>query len=544
MLYFMPPGPKMDGVKPIMRCTSGLSSKWWALLFPARAALGAFWRFPVSRGALLALLAIIVHGTGVSELAAGVSGGEAKTEDTTNKVARLHDTNYDELYRPQFHYSAPRGFLADPEMTVYYAGEYHLGYLGCDTVEQRAPVHWGHAVSTDLLHWRELPVAVGPDPGDDNGPWSGGAVVDSRNTSGLQAGPEKLLVAFYTKPHSGICLAYSNDRGRTWQKYAGNPVLSISVTGSWDDRDPAVFWHEPTKRWVMLLTESGLARMSFYGSTDLKKWERLSSLEALRVDCPDIFELPTDGNPLIRKWVLWASFFRPWTGRYSIGNFDGTRYIREDEIRRPDWGRNSFAARTWSGAPEGRVIQIAWLWHTLTSQEGRLPGMPFSQQMGIPCELSLRTFPDGIRLCRWPVREVESLRTRSDGLTNVVLASGQSRAIANVPSGLVDIEAEFELQDAAEFGLRVRGEEVAYNVLDCLLKVRGDSGPLEPVKNRVSLRLLVDRMSLEIFGNGGRFSMSNYFTPPQDNTGIEAYAVQGSVRLVSIKVHELRSVWR
>ncbi|MCX6926864.1 MAG: glycoside hydrolase family 32 protein [Verrucomicrobia bacterium] len=451
---------------------------------------------------------------------------------------------YDEEYRPQFHFSAATGFLADPNMTVYYAGEYHLGFFGCHTIQQSAPAHWGHAVSPDLIHWRELGVAVPPDPGHGDGVWSGGGIVDWKNTSGLQTGTEKVLVAFYSKTRAGICLVYCNDRGRTWTKYPANPVLPVSVTGSWDDRDPSVFWHEPTRRWIMLLTESGLARLSFYGSIDLKKWDRLSSIEKIRVDCPDIFDLPVDGEPHRRKWVLWASFFHPWTGRYMVGHFDGTRFIREDEIRRLDWGRNSFSARTWRDEPKGRTIQIAWLFHTLSSAEGRLPGMPFSQQMSIPCELSLKTFPDGLRLCRWPVRELESLRTRSRALTDLVVTPSQSKALASIPEGLADLEVEFELDDAAEFGLRIRGETISYNVLDRLIQVRGESGPLEPVQGRISLRILVDRMSLEVFGNGGRLSMTNYFTPLRDECGIEIYACRGSVRLVSAKVHELRSIWR
>lgn len=459
-------------------------------------------------------------------------------------AARPAPKTYEEEYRPQFHFSAARGFLADPEMMVYYAGEYHLGWLACHTVAQQAPVHWGHAVSPDLVHWRELGIAVPPDPGHDQGIWSGGAVVDWKNTAGFQAGAEPALVAFYTKTNSGICLVFSNDRGRTWTKYAANPVLPVSVTGSWDDRDPTVFWHEPTARWVMILTESGKARVSFYGSTDLKKWERLSSIENTRIDCPDIFELPVDGDLNRRKWVLWASFFHPFTGRYQIGHFDGQRFIREDEIRRLDWGRNSFAARTWRDAPKGRTIQLTWLWHTLTSVEGRLPGMPFSQQMGIPCDLSLKTFPDGIRLCRCPVGELASLRTKSHVSENLVVSATPARILASIPDGLADVEIEFELRDAAEFGLRIRGELIAYNVLDRLLLVRGEPGPLEPVQGRLSLRILVDRISLEVFGNGGRLSMTNYFTPPRDKHEIEVYAIQGSVRVVSATVHELRSIWR
>ena len=439
---------------------------------------------------------------------------------------------YDEAYRPQFHYTTPAGFLGDPVMMVHYAGEYHLGYAWTDPVVQSGPAYWRHAVSPDLLHWNELPVAVEPDPGHECGIWSGGAVVDWKNTSGLQTGAEKVLVAIYTKVKHGFCLVYSNDRGRTWTKHPGNPVMP-SVAG-WNDRDTSIFWHEPTGRWVMLITESGLTRMSFYGSPDLKHWEPLSSVDGFRVDCPDIFDLPVDGDSARRKWVLWASFFNPYVGRYIIGDFDGTRFTKESGIVRLEWG-HSFAARTWRDAPDGRTIQVGFL----NGGGGRLPDMPFGNQISIPCELSLKTFEDGIRMCAWPVREVESLRTEVYAQTDVVLADIYQR-MADVPSGLVDIEAEFELIDAAEFGLNVRGEAVAYNTLDRLASVHGSSGPLDPVNGRIRLRILADRMSIEVFGNGGRMQMMDYYTPAPHKE-IAVYSFQGSVRVISLKMYELKS---
>jgi len=315
-----------------------------------------------------------------------------------------------ETHRPQLHFTYQRGWMGDMNGLVFYRGEYHLFSQHCPGSPglDYASVHWGHAVSRDLVHWRELPPALAPDPRD-GPPFSGSAVVDRANTSGLQTGRDSVMVALYTgalyivsdAQDGVVCLAYSNDRGLTWTTYAGNPVVE-AITHY--NRDPKVFWHEPSRRWVMVLSLScashwldGDYRFALLASRDLKHWRELSRLEMpTGLDCPDMFELPVDGDARNRRWVVWAG-----DGTHAIWTFDGVTFVPTEGVHRPllTWeenGANGYAAQTFSDIPETDVrrVQIAWLRH------GDYPGMPFSQQALFPCELTLRTVAGQIQLFR------------------------------------------------------------------------------------------------------------------------------------------------
>ena len=247
-----------------------------------------------------------------------------------------------EPYRPQFHFTYQKGWLSDINGLFYYRGEYHLFSQHCpeSTACDYPNTYWGHAVSTDLIHWCELPPALAPD--QDGPAFSGTAVVDWGNSSGFQTGVEKPLVAFYTgaryivddKKDGVICAAYSNDRGRTWTKYAGNPVLP-PITHL--NRDPRPFWHEPTKRWILAMTLScgnwldGDYRFVLFSSSDLKNWKEESRLDLPKgLDCPDMFSLPVDDDPKQRRWVFWAG-----DGTYAVGTFDGKTFTREGRSSLP-----------------------------------------------------------------------------------------------------------------------------------------------------------------------------------------------------------------
>lgn len=467
---------------------------------------------------------------------AGEKGGPSAEESVgeSDQVRAAGDL-YHEAYRPQFHFTAKNCWIADPEALVHYDGEYHLFYLRPAPGKQEAPYEpywWGHAISRDLLHWRDLGVALEPDAGNANGLWSGGAVVDGNNTSGLQTGREKVLVAFYTRTHSGACVFFSNDKGRTWRRYKDNPVLPVTKNNGWNDRDPKVIWHEPTQRWVMVRSESGSKKISFYGSANLLKWEYLSSLDDQWADCPDFFPLLVDGVPGKVKWVL--LFTDATGGRYLVGEFDGKIFRREGDLLTVDWG-SIRATQSWSDVPDGRRIHIAWL-------EGEGPGMGFKSQYTIPCELSLRQFPEGIRLCRQPIREVETLRGREHRWDNVVLKPGEN-PLAELSGDLWDMVAEVEFQGAGELCLKVRGEPICYSFTEKQVSFLGKTGPLEPVANRVKMRVLVDRSSIELFGNDGKLSMTSYFTPEQADTGLALYTTGGTAIIVSLDVYELCSIW-
>lgn len=448
----------------------------------------------------------------------------------------------DEPLRPQFHFTARQGWLNDPNGLVYYRGVYHLFFQHNPFGVGWGNMHWGHAVSRDLIHWEERPIALAPDALGTM--FSGSAVVDTENTAGLQKGKEKTLVALYTaaggtsewsrgQPFTQ-CLAYSNDGGRTWVKYAANPVLT-HITG--ENRDPKVIWHAPSRRWIMVLYLSG-SDFALFHSPDLKSWKQLQTITMPGSDeCPDFFEMPVRGRPGIRKWVFTAA-----NGRYLTGSFDGERFTPEAGPFPSDEGANFYAVQTYSDIPasDGRRIQVAWM------RGGSYPAMPFSQQMSFPCELTLRDTPEGLRLYRWPVREIKNLQAREQTWQareqtweEVPLASGES-PLQGLTGDQWDIEAEFAVGDAEEVGLRLNGEEVAWRASGHTLSCLERSTPLPIENGRVRLRALADRTSLEVFGNGGRASLSSCHAPRAKKT-LGVYAKGGRATLASLKVRSLKA---
>ena len=460
----------------------------------------------------------------------------AKTVYGKNVPANATDV-YRERYRPQFHYTVKKGWINDPCGLVHYAGEYHLfndhnpfgnvipGALGD---KNRPPSRWSHAVSRDLVHWQEMPVAILPDKL--GAIFSGSGVVDGADTAGFGKGDDKTLVLVYTsagEPFSQS-ISYSNDRGRTWTRYEGNPVVpNQGLTAT--ERDPRVFRHEPTKKWVMVLyVKRGVAR--FFTSDDLKHWTHASDLTGRDFhECPDMFELPLDGDKTKTKWILHDAPFN-----YSVGTFDGKTFTPEAGPFRGDFGGNFYAAQTWTHTP-GRRIQIAWM------RGGRYPGMPFNQQMSFPCELRLVTGPEGPRLYRYPVKEIAALHS-GKGLvvTDKRLKVGDN-PLAGVSGDLFDIEMAVRPGRAGEFGLRMHGQAVTWtqDEISCL----GRSASLSPVKGVVTLRILLDRTSLEVFANDGEVSMTSCVLPARPETPLELYAKGAEAHLESLTVHRLRSAW-
>ena len=243
------------------------------------------------------------------------------------------DKLYGETYRPQFHFTARDGWLNDPNGLVYFAGEYHLFFQHNPKASTWGSMTWGHAVSTDLVHWQQMPNAIEPDALGTI--FSGSAVVDWENTAGFKVWSEPALVAMYTaaggsSPESEgqpftQCLAYSNDRGRTWVKYAGNPVLPHIVG---ENRDPKVIWYAPEQVWVMALFLDG-HNFALFTSPDLKEWERIQTLAIPgSSECPDFFPLPLDGEASKLKWVFTAA-----NGKYLVGDFDGHKFAPQQEVR-------------------------------------------------------------------------------------------------------------------------------------------------------------------------------------------------------------------
>ena len=437
---------------------------------------------------------------------------------------------YHEQYRPQFHFSTDKGWLNDPNGLVYFDGEFHLFYqTDANSLPQTSIMSWGHAVSPDLVHWQQLPIALSPD--DHGWIWSGSAVVDWHNSSGFGVGGKPPLIAMYTaaKDPFSQSLAYSTDRGRTWTKYAGNPV--IPHIAGWN-RDPHIIWHEPTKQWLVVLYKDVADTFCLFASTDLKHWTHLQDLHMPGCsECPDFFPMPTDGNAADVKWVFTAA-----NGHYLVGSFDGQQFMPQQAVRQVDFGKNYYAVQTFSDIPKAddRRIQIAWM------SRGEYPGMPFNQQMTFPAELTLHTTPDGPRLFRMPVGEIDLLHAKEHHWSDLTLKPGEPMPLAGLAGDLFDVQAEIDLGDSTEAGLVVRGEPVTYSVKNQNLTALGVA-PLPVADGHLSLRLLVDRTSLETFAQGGRVSLSSCFLPETD--GLTLFARGGTALVKSLVVYELKSAW-
>ena len=457
---------------------------------------------------------------------------------------------YGESLRPQFHFTARSNWLNDPNGLVHYAGEWHLFFQHNPRGNQWGNMTWGHAVSTNLFHWKQLPDAIRQDEQGDI--WSGSAVVDWNNTAGFAGGPEKALVALYTtaggftpvrdKKTFTQSLAYSTDKGRSWTKSPSNPVIAQRGDG---DRDPKVFWHEPTKKWVMVLYVGvpdaqekdpkghPVIRHTaqIFNSPDLKAWTFLSTVPGI-YECPDLFELPVDGNRANTRWVLFGA-----DGNYLLGRFDGTNFVSEGPRQTGDHGANFYAAQTYSDVPDGRRILVGWM------RDGKYPGMPFNQQMGLPVELSLVTTPAGIRLFRQPAKEFAQLRTgQRIELGGSPLRAGESLPL-NPQSDLVQGELRFAPGAGGDVVLNVRGAEIRWSAADRSLHAFGRKAPLAPVDGRISLNVVLDRSSIEIFGNNGEVAMSFCFIPKSGDTEWRLTAVESPMRLSGWTLRRLKSVW-
>jgi len=439
------------------------------------------------------------------------------------------DTLYREKLRPQFHFSPRRGWNNDPNGLVFYQGEYHLFFQHNPYGWNWGNMHWGHAVSPDLVHWKELPVALYPD--EHGTMFSGSAVVDWNNTAGFQTGAEKALVCIFCAAGTPFTqgLAYSNDRGRTWTKYAHNPVLPHIAA---ENRDPKVIWYAPERKWVMALYLDK-SDYALFSSKDLKQWQQMSSVAVPGTsECPEFFEIALDGRKDDTRWVFFGG-----NGGYLVGKFDGARFTPESGPHALQSGNCWYASQTYTDIPaeDGRRILIPW--GTMAT-----PGMPFNQMMGLPVELTLRATDEGPRLFANPVKEYASLRAKSHTIPPQTLAPGEN-PLASVKANLLELSAELDCGDAAEVGFNLRGINVKYDVKKQELSCGDKKAALRQARGKIRLRLMVDRTSVDIFGNDGRLYMPMGIIVPEDNLSLEVYAKGGSGKIDSLQVHELKSAW-
>ncbi len=433
---------------------------------------------------------------------------------------------YHEAFRPQFHFTARQwtmdrlnpgmqqeGWVNDLNGLIYYDGEYHL-------FAQRWAKCWIHAVSRDLIHWTELRPAFWEEKAG-SGVQSGTCVIDYNNTSGLSPDRSKpAMVAFYPRwDNRSQCIAYSLDHGRTWRHYAKNPVLIHP------ERDPKVFWYAPGKHWVMLLYGQG--QYHILTSTNLLSWVDAHHPIKDSFECPDFFPLPVDGDRANMKWVLIQG-----NGNYSAGTFNGVEF-KEETGRRPcDVGPNFYATQTWNntGTGDGRRIQAAWM------RGSDFPDMPFNQEISFPCELTLHSTRNGLRLFRKPIREIALLHNGQDVWTNRLVKAKEVLPLE--PSGrLFQIVAELNISDGARLIFDIRGIPVILTSKT----IESGTAPASVAGRIKTVEILVDRASIEAFVNQGEIS-STRFVLPQAN-GLSAKAEGGPVTIRSLTVYPLKSAW-
>ena len=441
-----------------------------------------------------------------------------------DRAIRDAATMYKETNRPQFHFTVKRGWSNDVNGPIFFNGQYHLFWQAFPfgVLWDTGFMYWGHAVSKDLVHWTELSPAMMLDRL--GSPWSGSSLVDHNNAAGFG---KNALVLVYTAfdrvtEKEVQCLASSTDNGVTFTRFEGNPVLDTNTEmGTTQTRDPHVFWYAPTQHWVMALFEKD--GISIFNSADLKRWTRTSHLKGL-FECPDLFELPVDGDPSHTKWVIHGG-----SPAYRIGTFDGKTFTPESAELRYAEGKTAkgedllYASQSFAEMPDARRVQFAW---------GRIweKDMPFTQMMLFPTEFKLITTNDGLRMVAMPVREIEDLHGKEHVWTSLTTADANQK-LQHLPSGPMEIKMNITLPQDGALTMRYQGSD--------LLTLH--AADLE--QGRGSIEFLIDKTVAEIFVNGGRRYIVRDLPATDDGTGFSLHSDGASSRIDRLDVYELKSMW-
>lgn len=438
------------------------------------------------------------------------------------------DSLYSETNRPQFHFTSRRGWINDPNGLIYLKGEYHLFYQHNPYEQAWENMHWGHAVSKDLVHWTELNDALYPDSLGTM--FSGSAIIDYQNTSGF--GKDKIppLVVAYTAANADKqtqCIAYSMDQGRTFTKYSENPVIdSKAKWNSSDTRDPKLIWYEKGKHWVMVLNERD--GHSIYTSTDLKNWRYESHVTGFW-ECPELFELPIDGDSANTKWVMYGA-----SGTYMLGSFNG-------KVFKPEAGKyqyttgSLYAAQTFTNEPKGRRVQIGW---------GRIShtGMPFNGMMLLPTELTLRNTKNGPRLFNTPIQEIEQLSIPLNTWSGLTADEANEVLKKLDTTSSLRIKTTIALSHATNAGLKLHGQQL----IDYDLNVNTLNGvfysPADMTSMELTADIFIDRTSIEVFIDNGAYSYSLERKPSANNQ--EGFSFWGNrIAVKALEVSRIKSIW-
>lgn len=438
---------------------------------------------------------------------------------------------YDGKYRPWAHFTAKRGWLNDPNGLVYYNGKYLMFYQHNPVACTWENMHWGYAASDDLIHWQEREIALFAD--EDGTMFSGSAIVDERNVTGLKENDNDVILLFYTcagstseaskgKPFTQN-LAYSTDGGETFVKYANNPLIDQVVGGN---RDPKVIYHEATDSFIMALF---LEEHEFvlYKSKDLLHWTELQRLILSEdAECPDFYPLAVDGDSGNMKWVFTAA-----SGRYYIGSFDGQKFTPETELKRLNYGNNSYAAQSWSGIPDRR-IRTAFA--TVV-----IPGQPFGSIMNIPQEMSLKTVNGEVCLCVEPVKEIEKLYLGTRSFDNI-MADRSNPFCYKAESRCCDIS--MKIKSGSSIKLTLFGLDVEYDAKNGTLKCLDREAPVKGTNGIVDLRIVIDTVYAEIFADSGSVFMG--MTYIQDSNLNRMKIESDLAEIKSLTVSEMGRFWR
>ena len=518
------------------------------------------------------------------------------------KLSNTFDTTNTDYYRPSYHFTPLYGWMNDPNGMVYKDGEYHLYFQYNPYGSKWGNMHWGHAVSKDLVHWEHLDPAIARDPVGHI--FSGSSVIDKKNTAGFG---KDAIIAIYTNNsvnHDEVqCIAYSNDNGRTFTKYEGNPVLT-PFDGLKDFRDPKVFWYEKGKCWYMIVSAD--KEMRLYKSKNLKKWNYVSAFgkgigqQPCQYECPDFFQLPVNGDKKKMKWVMTMNI-NPgcWFGgsatEYFVGDFDGKKFTCPDanEVKWLDWGKDHYATVTFSNTGD-RVLGITWMSNW---QYANLT--PFKQNRGangLPRELKLYEKNGKYYISENVAPEVYALRKETKDLADASVADAKDlKGVAANMEGAFEIEADvtpdangiagieisnnkrertliyFDMKqgkvvmDRTESGLTDFGKQaVPHDIELAWDKQRAAEGkepariansinykndfalatwaPLslcENGKKTYHVDIFVDKSSVELFVDGGRIAMTNLVFPVAPYENVKLYTQGGKAEFKNLKVHKL-----
>jgi len=492
---------------------------------------------------------------------------------TVNLFAQKTGKAADEQYRPQVHFSPAAHWVNDPNGMVYNNGIYHLFFQHHPYSSIWGPMHWGHATSTDLIHWKRQPVAIYPDSLGTI--FSGSAVVDKNNSSGFGKKGQAPLVAIFTQHNSdgekagrndfqNQSIAYSNDNGKIWIKYAGNPVLKNP--GITDFRDPKVMWYEPQKKWVMTLATKDC--ISFYSSPDLKNWQQESEFgKTLGAhggvwECPDLISLDDNGR---QRWVLIVNLNpgAPNGGsgtQYFVGDFDGKTFVTDQkDTRWLDYGPDNYAGITWSNTGKRKIL-IGWMSNWMYANQ--VPTEAWKNAMTLPRELKVRHVGKDVFVCSQPVAELSSIQGKPVEVQGISV--NKSIDISKL-TGKVEFPCKLDIttNKATDFSIvlsNAAGEEllIGYDskqqqyFIDRTRAGKSDFNKgfaMKHVAPRLTndkgmrLSLVIDVASIELFADNGLTVMTSVFFPDKPYSQIHIQS-QDNLQIKKLLYSKLKSIWK